>query len=282
MSYRDVLVALTAYPEPTPTAAIDDAVAFAAAVGAKISAVACEIKLQVPGSVLGTSLMNVPAMAAAEGRKSADNAEAMLAAFQQAADKQGVFQDRIHDRCAIAGVGGVLVEYARLRDLTIVPIVDTEPVGQDYAQAIIFGSGRPVLVTPAARRKPGAFKLDTAVVAWDFSRPAARAVGDALPLLEKAKQVHVVTVANEKAIRTDRSGAELAKHLARHGVNVALETVDAGPHGIGDVLETYVTSHNADLLVMGAFGHSRFRDFILGGATQSMLARPLVPTLLSH
>ena len=282
MTYRDVLLALTAYPEPTPAAAADDAVAFAAAIGAKISALACEIRIQMPGTAFGTALMNVPAMAAAEGRKSADNAEKVLTAFQAAAERQGVYQEKITDRCAISAVGGVMTEYARLRDLTIVPITQSEPISQDYAQAIIFGSGRPVLVTPAPRKTTEPLKLETAVIAWDFSRPAARAVADALPLLEKTKQVFVVTVANEKAIATDRSGAELAKHLARHGVNVVLETVDAGPHGIGDVLESYVKSHNADLLVMGAFGHSRLRDFILGGATQSILAQPLVPTLLSH
>lgn len=282
MTYRDILLSLTAYPEPTPAAAIDDAVAFAAAIGAKISAIACEIKFQIPGSVFGTALMNVPAMAAAEGRKSAENAKTALAAFEAAADRHDICQDKITDRCALSAVGSLMTEYARLRDLTIVPISQSEPVTQDHAQAIIFGSGRPVLVIPDSRKITAPIKLETAVVAWDFSRPAARAVADALPILEKTKQVFVVTVANEKAIATERSGAELAKHLARHGVNVTLETVDAGPHGIGDVLETYVKSHNADLLVMGAFGHSRLRDFILGGATQSMLAQPLVPTLLSH
>jgi len=120
------------------------------------------------------------------------------------------------------------------------------------------------------------------VVAWDFSRPAARAVADALPLLEKAKQVYVVTVSNEKAIESRRSGTELAKHLKRHGVDAVLDTVDAAGRGIGDILKSYVTSRSADLLVMGAYGHSRIREFILGGATKSMLSRPPVPVFLSH
>jgi nucleotide-binding universal stress UspA family protein len=119
-------------------------------------------------------------------------------------------------------------------------------------------------------------------VAWDFSRPAARAVADALPVLEKAKRTCVVTVTNEKLIDTKRSGPELAKHLARHGVNVVLDTVDAAGRSVGDVLESYVASRNADVLVMGAYGHSRIRDFILGGATKSMIARPPLPILLSH
>lgn len=101
-------------------------------------------------------------------------------------------------------------------------------------------------------------------------------------LLEKANRVCVVTVTNEKVIDSKRSGAELAKHLARHGVEIVLDTVDAAGRSIGDVLDTYIASRNADLLVMGAYGHTRIRDFILGGATKSMLARPPLPIFLSH
>ena len=94
--------------------------------------------------------------------------------------------------------------------------------------------------------------------------------------------MRIVTITNEKVIGTKRSGAKLAKHLARHGVNVVLDTVDAAGLSVGDVLDFYITSRNADLLVMGAYGHSRIRDFILGGATKSMIARPPLPILLSH
>src|SRR5665647_694425 len=153
---------------------------------------------------------------------------------------------------------------------------------QWYAESIVFGSGRPILIVPHARKRAGAFALGTVVVAWDFSRPATRAVADALPILEKAKHVFVVTVTNEKIIDTKRSGAELAKHLAHHGIDVVLDTVDAAGRGIGDVLESYVTSRNADILVMGAYGHSRIREFILGGATRSMLSRPPLSVFFSH
>jgi nucleotide-binding universal stress UspA family protein len=119
-------------------------------------------------------------------------------------------------------------------------------------------------------------------VAWDFSRPATRAVADAMPILEKAKRVCVLTVTNEKSIDTRRSGAELAKHLARHSVEVVLDEVDAKGRSIGDVFEAHLTYRNANLLVMGAYGHSRIREFILGGATKSMLTRPPLPIFLSH
>ncbi len=281
MAFKDLLLALTTYPEPTAVSAVDDAVALSAALGARISAIACQVKIQVPGSVLGHTVGDIPAMIGAEAKKSAMNAEKLLAAFEDGAQRSGVFQERILETCLTSEVPGVLVDYARLRDLTIVPVPERDHVGSWYAEAIIFGSGLPTMILPEARRRPD-FALNTVIVAWDFGRTAARAVADALPLLEKSKRVFVLTVTNEKVIDTKRSGAELAKHLARHGVNVTLDVVDAGGRSIGEAIKSHVASRNGDLLVMGAYGHSRLREFILGGATKSMLARPPVPIFLSH
>jgi nucleotide-binding universal stress UspA family protein len=282
MSFKDVLVALTTYPEPTPVSAVDDAIDLAAALGAKVSAIACEVKINVPGTLLGRHFLNVPAMIADEAKKSATNAQQLLAAFQAAAEKSGVFQERILENCLTSEVPELLVEYFRLRDLTILPMPEGDYLDQWYAESIIFGSGRPTVVLPHARKRTGSFALDTVIVGWDFSRTATRAMADAIPILAKAKRVCVLTVTKEKAIDTRRSGAELAKHLARHGADVVLDEVDAKGRGIGDVLEAHVTYRNADLLVMGAYGHSRFREFVLGGATKSMLTRPPVPVFLSH
>jgi nucleotide-binding universal stress UspA family protein len=288
MAFKDLLLALTTYPEPTPVSAVDDAIDIAVVIGARLSAIACAVAIHFPPNIYGKILLDVPALAAGEAKKSLTNAEALLTAFHNPAQNRGIFQDRIQEHCFISEVPEVLVDYARLRDLTIVPMPDRESFDwyaesiTSYAEPIIFGSGRPTLIIPNARADARIFALDTVVVAWDFSRPAARAVGDALPLLEKAKQVYVVTVTNEKAITTGRSGPELAKHLARHGANVVLDIVDAAGRTIGDVLESYVSSRNANLLVMGAYGHSRVREFILGGATRSMISKPPLPILFSH
>jgi nucleotide-binding universal stress UspA family protein len=282
MSFKDVLIALTTYPQPTPVSAVDDAVDLAAALGAKVSAIACEVKITAPGSPLGNYLLDIPAMVAAEVNKSATNAQQLLAAFQAAAEKSGVFRERISEQCLTSEVPDVFIEYARLRDLTIVPVPEGNYFDQWYAESIIFGSGRPTVVLPHTRKRTGSFALDTVIVAWDFSRSATRAVADAMPILEKAKRVCVLTVTKEKAIDTRRSGAELAKYLARHSVDVVLDEVDAKGRDIGDMFEAHVTYRNANLLVMGAYGHSRVREFVLGGATKSMLARPPVPIFLSH
>ncbi|MGD9925458.1 MAG: universal stress protein [Pseudorhodoplanes sp.] len=233
-------------------------------------------------SVFGNLLIDIPAMVAAECKKSEANAQNLLDAFQRFSEKHGVFQDRILERCRIVEIPDLLVGHARLRDLTIIPTPDGGFLEQSYATPIIFGSGRPTLIIPHMRRHHRTFALDTAVIAWDFSRPAARAVADSLPILQKTKKVRVVTVTNEKAIDTKRSGADLAKHLAHHDIDVVLDRVDAAGRSIGRTLESYIESYDPDLLVMGAYGHSRIRDFILGGATKSMLSRPPVPIFLSH
>jgi nucleotide-binding universal stress UspA family protein len=282
LAIKDILLALTTWPEPTPISAVDEAIAFAVALEARISAIACEVRMPPTGNKLADVLFDFPAVDAAEAKKSSKNAENILVSFQDAAEKLGVFQDRILEQCLTSEVPNLFIEYAMLRDLTIVPVPVDKLVAHWYAEAIIFGSGRPTLILPHIRKRAGAFALDTVAVAWDFSRSAARAVADALPILEKAKHVSVVTVTNEKVIDTKRSGVELAKHLARHGIDVVLDTVDAADRGIGEVLEAYVTSHNADVLVMGAYGHSRIREFILGGATRSTLSQPPLPIFFSH
>jgi nucleotide-binding universal stress UspA family protein len=282
MAIKDILLTLTTYPEPTSVSAVDEAVAFAISLGARISAIACEVKIRPLRNALIGALLDIPAAVVVETKKSSENAKNLLVTFQSTAEKHGVFGDSILKKCLASEIAELLVEYARLRDLTIVPISKGDYVEQRYAESIIFGSGRPTLILPRPRKPPGAFALDTVVVAWDFSRPAARAVADALPIIEKTKHVRVVTVTNEKTIDTKRSGTELAKHLHHHEVDAILDTVDAAGGGIGDILQSYAKSHNADLLVMGAYGHSRIRDFVLGGATKWMLSQPPLPIFLSH
>lgn len=279
MAFKDILLALTSYPDPTPASVVEDAVSIAATLGAHLAAVSCEVHVQIPGHFLSGSIANIPGIIAGEAEKSRKSASDLLAAFDAVAERAGVSHEAIVEKCPTFEVPDVLVDYARLRDLTIVPV--PESYDQWYAEAVIFGSGRPTLILPESpRARP--FELGTIVVAWDFSRAAARAVSDALPLLERAKKVRVVTVSNEKVLDTKHSAEELAKNLARHGIDVVLDQVDAAGKQIGEVLDSYALSKRADVLVMGAYGHARWREFILGGATKSLLSRPPLPILLSH
>lgn len=282
MAFEDILVSLTTYPERTKPSGIDDAVALAAALESRISAIACEVKVPAPASPLGSALLNVPALVSAELKKSVAAAAQELAEFQKAAEQRGVFQEVILEKCTTPEFPDLVTDYARLRDLTVVPMPDVDTVERWLAETLIFGSGRPTVVLPERPRWSKAVALNTVVVAWDFSRNSTRAVADALPLLKKAKLVCILTVNNEKVFTSGRSGAELAKYLARHGINVVLDEVDAAGRDIATVFELHLTLRDADLLVMGAYGHSRFREFVLGGATRSMLVRPPVPVFLSH
>ena len=277
MAYNDILVALTSYPEPTPVSVVENAVSVAAALGAHIAALSCEMHVQVPGHFISGSVVGLPGVIAGEAGKSRKNAQDLLAAFEAAAAKSGVSRESILQKCKSFEVPDLLVEYARLRDLTIMPASND----RWYAEAVIFGSGKPTVILPESP-SPRAFELGTVAVAWDFSRAAARAVADAIPLLEKSKKVRVVTVLNEKHMDNKHSAEELSKNLSRHGIDVVLDRVDAKGRPIGDVLEAYVASHASDMLVMGAYGHSRLREFVLGGATKSLLLKPPLPILFSH
>jgi nucleotide-binding universal stress UspA family protein len=280
MAIKDILLALTSYPVRTPDAAVSAGVAIAAALDARIAAIACETRIQLPGTLLGSALIDLPALAAGEAKKSAGNVTDLFAVVEAEAKKRGINVETISEKRFTADIPHTLAEYARFRDLTILPIPAGDDVDQWYAETVIFESGRPALVIPGTMNAP--FRLDTAVVAWDFSKTAARAVADANPLLLKAKVVHVVTVTNEKQIETQRSATELARHLAHHGIKVNVDAADAAGRDIGTTLKSYCRSRNADLLIMGAYGHSRFREFVLGGATRSMLSAPTLPVLMSH
>lgn len=282
MAFKDALLQLSSYPEPTSAASVEQAVLFAEALGARISALTFKIEIPNTGNVLANALLDIPGMVAAERQRSAANMQAVLRVFENMATKRGVPHERIIESCTTAQLADIVTEHARLHDITMIPIGEQSTLQHYIAECVVFGSGRPTLVLPEEpkRRRPSSF--DIVGVAWDFSRPAARAVADALPILQRATVVRVVTVTEEKTIDTRRSSTELAKHLACHGIEAIFEEEEAAGRTIGQALEEYATAHDLDLLVMGAYGHSRMRDFILGGATKTIVANPPLPVLLSH
>lgn len=282
MAFKDILLQLTSYPDSTPVAAVEQAVQFAKAADAHLTALTFEIDVRMPGTLLTPSLVKVESVIAAEHDRSIANARGLLDAFESAAKAAGLGHDHALERCENSQVADIATEHARLRDLTMIPLGAAGGFFQYIAESIVFGSGRPVVVFPATARGRRAGTYETIGIAWDFSRPAARAVADALPLLKRAKTVRIVTIPDEKPIETRRTGAELAHHLAYHGVNVEADVEHAVGRAIGQVLEDYAYARQLDLLVMGAYGHSRMREFILGGATRSVLARPPLPVLLAH
>lgn len=284
MTFKDVLLALTSYPDPAPDMSIDRAVAFAAQLDAQVTGLAFETELKLTHSTnfLTRMLVDIPAMAAEETAKSKAHAAHLKSYFQASATRQRVRHEARIGHCEAFGIPAALVEEAKVHDLTILPMQDTVGVEQWHAESVVFGSGRPVLLLPGPSRMTQTPSLAGITLAWDFSRPAARALADALPLIREVGRVQVVTVENEKALPDRRSPDRLLQHLTSHGVAAKFETIDANGRHAGDVLRKYLSETGATMLVMGAFGHSRAREFVLGGATRSMLDNPPLPVFLSH
>jgi len=282
MAFKDALLQMSSYPDSTPAAAIEQAVSFAEALGARITALTFKIEIPSTSNMLANTLLDIPGMIAAERQKSGANAQKLINMFDSMATKRGVPHERIIESCPTSQLAAAVTEHARMHDITMIPIGEQAALQKYVAESVIFGSGRPTIVFPEVPKRSSSHSFDSVGVAWDFSRPAARAVADALPILQQAKAVRVVTITQEKTIKTGRSAAELSKHLACHGIQVVLEEEDADGRSIGQALEEYANARGLDLLVMGAYGHSRMRDFILGGATKTIVTSPPLPVLLSH
>jgi nucleotide-binding universal stress UspA family protein len=175
---------------------------------------------------------------------------------------------------------------ARYADLVVLGQLDPEdaqaPVNSPPPEDIALSVGRPTLVIPyVGSYSPIGHRI---LVAWDASREATRALNDAIPLLAAAAEVTVLTV-DPPVGRTEHGdipGADIALHLARHGVKAQVEKTVSGFVGIGDVLLSRASDLGADLLVMGAYGHSRARELVVGGATRTVLRSMMLPVLMSH
>ncbi len=176
-------------------------------------------------------------------------------------------------------------QHGRYADLIVVGQPDPDrdrdlPVAQPGD--LLFEAGRPLLVVPYAGRF--ASVGERVLVGWNGSREAARAIGDALPLLATAKKV-VVMAANPKPGPQglgDEPCADIARHLSRHGCKVEATHVATDVVEPGDTLLNMAADEGCDLLVMGAYGRSRLREMVLGGMTRYMLQHMTIPVLLSH
>lgn len=174
-------------------------------------------------------------------------------------------------------------EMARRYDLSVVMQSDnSNGVYNDVLiEATLFESGRPVIVVPYIQKE--GMNLDRIVCCWDGSRAAARAINDALPLLQKARAVELLIVTNEKTGNgREIRGVEIGSHLARHGIKVEVEILPAADIDVANVILSRVAECSASMIVMGGYGHSRFREFILGGATRGVLTTMTVPVFISH
>jgi nucleotide-binding universal stress UspA family protein len=209
------------------------------------------------------------------------SADAAVARFNEATRGSGILAEARRLTTSALGSGNLFSSIARRFDVSIIrqSEPDEDTTNSLMIESALFDSGRPVLVVPYVQR--GGAKLDRGLVCWDGSRNAARAVADAMPLLARAKAVEVVIVGDRPKSR-EIPGADIARHLARHGAKVEVREIVAPDLDAGNAILSHAADISADFMVMGAYGHSRLREFILGGVTRSLLKTMTLPTLMSH
>jgi nucleotide-binding universal stress UspA family protein len=277
MPFKDVATLLET--EASADVVTPFAISFAANHAAHATGIGIAIEMVVSGPMISEIPGDVFAVAFAKAKAAAQAActrferEAKLAGVNSSSHLIAAVSDMVDDQFA---------RLVRHFDLTIVQQPNPDTLGDEQVliEAALFHSGRPVLVIPYTHNS--AYRCERVVVAWDGSAPAARAIGSALPILMSAPHVEVVTVTEKrKHVDVDLPGFTITRHLARHGINAELRKLPSA----GDVANTllsYLADSGADLLVMGGFGHSRLREFILGGVTRDILSTMTAPVLMAH
>lgn len=252
------------------------AAALAARSGAHLEALVAVPHRTVP-NVFGASL--VKNVVGRDNEQQGQAAEAIAQSLREQATQAGVTANVTVVSTSLADVRTQVAALSRLADVVVTDsCADATGAQRELLSDVLFSASRPVVVVPPS---VSSVSLDTVVVGWDGTPPAARALNDALPLLRQAGRVDVVSVLNDKELGPGGRAADILPHLQRHGVKAhAVELEGAG--GAAQVLLHHATSNNAGLLVMGAYAHSRLRQLVFGGFTSALLKDCPVPLLLSH
>jgi nucleotide-binding universal stress UspA family protein len=274
---KDILLALEV--GSARDAARDYAISVSAAFNAHIAAIGFAYAPMLPPmdpvSALPLAILD------AERETNRQAASDAIARFEEAARLAAVSAESRLVEASFSDATNVFGSIARTFDLSVVGQAEPKSMRDDLMiEGALFDSGRPVLVIPYIQR--AGLKLDRVMACWDGSRNAARAINDAMPFLTRAKAVDVVTIGAGKDRTGEIKGVDIAQHLARHGLKVELRQINAGGVDVPNVILSDAADRDADFIVMGGYGHSRLREFILGGATRGILLSMTVPTLMSH
>jgi nucleotide-binding universal stress UspA family protein len=288
MSLRDLLVVLDGAPSSAVRLAV--AIDLAHRHDAHVSGL-CPLELLLPAD-LGFALSGAAegfALQAAVNEidaSAAERADSIEAAFREQLRRNDLKGDWQLLKTRL--VGAAIARHARTADLVVLGQVDPDERLLPYAPAraliddVLLTSGRPVLLVPYVGR------FDTlgtnVLVGWNGTREAARAVHDALPLIDTGARVTILEVQRPGSAKEgESSGVEISEHLARHGLKVsATRTVADSSISDADALLSYAADLPADLLVVGGYGHSRMRELVLGGVTRGLLQHMTLPVLMSH
>ena len=278
MTYKNILVHVD--DSKTSAKRLAAAIALAQAQGAHLTGIYPAIEPYLPGNIAA----EVPAQLLSVLEKQvAERVAAAKAAFTEVVERAGLSSDFRSAPCAASLAAEVVALNARYADLVVLGQPEPGDGGEVDARVpedVVLGAGRPALVVPyiGAGKEIGKRVL----IAWDGGREAARAVNDALPLLEKAESVAVLVINPSRGGHGEQPGADIALHLARHGITVEAQHIEVRDLSTGNALLSRLTDESIDLLVMGAYGHSRLREMVLGGVTREVFQQMTVPVLMSH
>ena len=276
---KDIVLHLSTRASHTGT--LDYAVSVARAFEAHLAGIAFALDPIVPPA-MGVGDAVPPAWIDEQRGQATAAADAAIAAFEEAARRDAILAESRRLDASLSGAARLFGEIARRFDLAIVRQAepDTGPLEELIVEAALFEAGRPVLVVPYVHR--AALRLDRVMVCWDGSRSAARALGDAMPLLTRARAVEVVSVLGDRGKADEIPGADIGEHLARHDLKVEVNRIPAIDGDVMDAILSHAADAGTDLLVMGGYGHSRLREFVLGGVTRGILKTMTVPSIMSH
>jgi len=276
MGLKDVLVHVD--NDPACPSRIDVAVALAAQHGAHLTGLHAMGWPRLPGYV---ELQLPPSFLEEQQRRLEGLARQAEEGFHVRARRRGL---RAEWRVSESDVVAATKLHARYADITIVgqarDIVNAPYDLNFLPEELALGVGRPIMIVP----RYGTFEKvgDRILVAWNGSREATRAVHDALPLLQRALKVTILSIDPERDSGSRVPSTDIALHLARHGVTAEASSTHGLDMGVGDFLLSRAADLGVDLIVMGAYGHSRVREMVLGGATRHVLQNMTVPVLMSH
>jgi nucleotide-binding universal stress UspA family protein len=269
---------LSTYPEPVAENAIVAAARYATALGHALQVRAYNVNIPNVYSPLGSLLIDVPELARSAEEKSVAECK-RLKDLLEGPDGLNASVQFSTRKVVLGAAFDAAATDARYHDLSVLPWSAGTTSAQEMSEAVVFGSGRPTIIVPASALPA---RPDHIAIAWDESRVAARALGDALSLLPQGGRVSVLTVKDEKPLTGQDVAASLAASLEKRGFKAKACSFSLGGKSIAEALQQTAIAEGAQLLAMGGFGHSRLRDFVLGGATQGVLTNLHLPVLLSH
>lgn len=281
MSYKDLLVYVDTLGASDK--AIDAALRLAQKFDAHLTGLFLNVRYFMPSYVGAAVPTDMIEQVNLDREKQAEEVKARYLAMAEAHGRNGDF--RIED-CVAPGAADMVGLHGRYSDLIILsqpdPDSGTPATDMRLIEDVVLESGRPAFVVPYI----GVGKTigKRVAVAWDSGREAARAVSDAMPFLQAADEVSILVVSSgdKKGGHGEEPGADIARHLARHGVKCEVNRFSHDGVSVGEAILSRLSDLNSDLLIMGAYGHHRWRELVLGGVTRTIFQSMPIPVLMSH